>query len=108
MLSQINESDWKMFRKKLPDWQEAYMDRLNREYAAILAGSGSAADKFSELEKRINSDKKSVGVSARMSRSNMYYNLLVLLEDGVITMDDLSDFSEDLQGRISFVMNGQE
>lgn len=24
------ESDWKLFRKKLPKWQENYMDRLNK------------------------------------------------------------------------------
>ena len=103
MQIQVNESDWKLFRKKLPEWQDAYMDRLNREYAALLAGSGSAADKFWELEKRINNDKQHVGVVARMSRSNMYYNMLALLEEGAITLEDLSDFSEDLQERFAFV-----
>ena len=28
----FNESDWKLFRKKVPEWQEAYMNRLNEEY----------------------------------------------------------------------------
>ncbi len=69
----INESDWKLFRQKLPDWQEAYIDRLNREYVSLLAGAGTASDKFWELEKRINSDKHRTGVDARMSRSNMYH-----------------------------------
>ena len=53
----INESDWKLFRQKLPVWQEAYIDSLNREYASLLAGTGTASDKFWKLEKRINSDK---------------------------------------------------
>lgn len=103
MQEQVNEADWKLFRKMFPDWQEAHMNKLNQEYAAILAGSGTAADKFWELEKRINSDKEHVGVVARMSRSNMYYNILGLLSDGTITMDDLEGFSEDLRERVAFV-----
>ena len=104
MQAQVNESDWKLFRKKLPDWQEAYMEKLIQEYAALLVGSGKASDKFWELEKRINSDKQHVGVVARMSRSKMYHNLLSLLDEGAITLDDLADFSEDLRGRFAFVM----
>lgn len=103
MQVQVNEADWKLFRKMLPDWQEAHMNKLNQEYAAILAGSGTAADKFWELEKRINSDKEHVGVVARMSRSNMYHNILGLLTDGTITIDDLEGFSDDLRERVAFV-----
>ena len=73
---QVNEADWKLFRQKLPGWQEAHMEKLIKEYAAVIAGTGKASDKFWELEERINADKKHVGVVARMSRSNMYNNLL--------------------------------
>ena len=30
------EKDWKLFRKKLGRWQEAYMDKLVEEYKSIL------------------------------------------------------------------------
>ena len=103
MMGDVNESDWKLFRRKLPEWQEAYMGRLVQEYAEMLAGPEKSSNKFWELEKRINSDKKHVGVIARMSRSQMYYNLLSLLSEGAITLKDLSDFSEDLKGRLAFV-----
>ena len=33
---QVNEKDWKLFRKLLPDWQESYMEKLVEEYKAIL------------------------------------------------------------------------
>ena len=49
----VIESDWKLFRKKLPGWQEAYMDKLNQDYIRLLTGPGDASDKFWELEKRI-------------------------------------------------------
>lgn len=103
MQAQVNESDWKLFRSKMPGWQEAYMDRLNQEYIRLLSAPGNPADKFWELEKRIREDQKSVGVVARMSRSNMYMNILALLADGAITLEDLADFSEDLRERIAFV-----
>ena len=35
-LREVNEKDWKLFRQKLPGWQEVYMDRLNCEYNGPL------------------------------------------------------------------------
>ena len=99
----VNESDWKLFRAKLPGWQEVYMEHLNQEYIALLAGAGKASEKYWALEKRIREDQKHIGVVARMSRSNMYHNLLGLLLEGVITLEDLNDFSEDLREKMAFV-----
>ena len=93
----INEKDWKTLRKKLPDWQKSYMERLNKEYMEILSSDAPASTKFWELEKRINRDKRDTGVVADMRRSQMISIIMELLEEGAITIDDLSDFSEDLQ-----------
>ena len=49
-MNKCNESDWRLFRSRLPSWQEAYMERRNREYIALLSGGGSASEKFWELE----------------------------------------------------------
>ena len=46
----ITEPDWRMFKKKLPVWQEAYMERLNREYIDILSGNGYASENFGSLK----------------------------------------------------------
>lgn len=96
MYNEVNEKDWKLFRKKLGDWQENYIAKLNQEYIQLLSGEGSAADKFWELEKKIRQDKRSVGVIAEMRRSMMWSNLIDLLREEVITLDDLDGFSEDL------------
>ena len=103
-MNKVNESDWRLFRSRLPIWQEAYMERLNREYIALLSGTGPASEKFWELEKRVREDKKSDGVVMRMSRANMELNLLSLLSDGVISMADLDGFSEDLREKLAFVL----
>ena len=68
----FTEADWKLFRKKLPEWQEKYMWELIKEYAAILASKGESSEKFWTLEKRIRRDKKKTGVLLEgMSRSMM-------------------------------------
>ena len=100
---QVNEQDWKLFRKKLPIWQEAYMDKLNQEYIRILSGDGNSSAKFLELERRIRTDSKSVGVAADMRRSQMYSNLVSLLVNEIIREDDLDGFSEELLEIVKFV-----
>ena len=97
-MNKVNESDWRLFRSRLPIWQEAYMERRNREYIALLSGGGSASEKFWELEKRVREDKKSGGVVMRMSRANMELNILSLLSDGVISMAraDYTSYSSQL------------
>ena len=35
-MREFPEKDWKLFRQKLPGWQEAYMTRICDEYMEIL------------------------------------------------------------------------
>ncbi len=49
------------------------------------------------LEKRIRQDKKACGVQCEMSRSDQFYNMLSLLNEGAITLNDLEEFSDDLK-----------
>lgn len=92
------EKDWKLFKKKLGGWHEAYMDKLIEEYKDILNSDVSSSDKYWALRKKIYEDYKSPGVLARdVSRSNMFIILLGLLRDEAITMDDLDEFSDELK-----------
>lgn len=93
---QISERDWKIFRKKIPDWQERYMERLEIEYIALLQNEKNASTKFWELEKRIKQDKKSPGVIIDMRRSTAINNIVSFVLDEVISLDDLEEFSADL------------
>ena len=99
----ISEKDWRVFKERIPRWQERHMERLNQEYVEILTGDGIASKKFWEIEKRINKDKKSAGVITRMARSNAFPCILELLADEIITDADLEGFSDDLMDAISFV-----
>lgn len=71
----ISKADWSLFKAKIPQWQEAYMNRLNQEYLAILSSDKSPSDKFWALEQRIRRDKRSPGVQIQLRRSEMHWNL---------------------------------
>ena len=98
---QVIEKDWKLFRKLLPGWQEAYMERLVKEYIELLSSDRQASDKFWELDKRIKQDKRCTGVLARdVKRSNMFQHIINLIYEEAITEDDLKEFSEDLRDTV--------
>ena len=98
------ESDWKQFRKKVPVWQEAYMERLVEEYQAILRSKENASEKFWTLEKRIAKDKHNPGVVIDMRRSQMRNDIVYLLQYGVIVLEDLEGFSQALQDDVTGIL----
>ena len=99
---QVIEKDWKLFRKLLPGWQEAYMERLTKEYIELLNSDRQASDKFWELDKRIKQDKRCTGVLARdVKRSNMFQLIINLIYEEAISEDDLNEFSEDLRDAVN-------
>lgn len=48
----VAESDWKLFKKMLPQWQERYMEKLIGQYVEILNGDSEASSRFWALEER--------------------------------------------------------
>lgn len=101
----FTKRDWALFKEKIAGWQEAYMDKLNKEYIELLSGKGSPSEKFWALEERIRNDKKDTGVQLRMSRSNCISNIISLLNEGAITMADLDEFSDELKETIRFILS---
>jgi len=43
---EISKADWKLFCERVPVWREHYMERLLKEYAALLAEPGKASALF--------------------------------------------------------------
>ena len=77
----ISKKDWKLFRERLSDWQENYMEGLVKEYVNFLNDDKKpASDKFWELEKRIKEDKRHPGVIMEMSKSEVIWILFGLLD----------------------------
>ena len=101
---EITKGDWKLFREKLPSWQEQYMERLLVEYAQIISGDGAASDRFWALDDRMKRDKKSPGVLMSPSKSNLPWDLARMIHDGIITMDDMTGFTDDLIDLVNLIL----
>ena len=99
------ESDWKLFRKLIPVWQERYITKLNKEYIGILIQDKNASTIFWELNDKIKKDQNNPGVIIEMSRSLLVENLISLIKHNVITLDELNDFSEETKESIQMWLN---
>ena len=101
---EISKQDWVLFRKKIGEWQEAYMEKLLLEYAEFLRSESLASERFWELEKRIKNDKRSRGVVLEIRKQNVIYDLVAMILDGIIAFDDLEDFSDELKDAVRFMV----
>lgn len=80
------------------------MEKLVKEYIQILSTDEKASDKFWNLEKRIKQDRKHPGVIIEISKGDMLFDIVSLINLGVITMENLDGFSENLQEQVAFIL----
>lgn len=99
------KKDWKLYRERIVNWQESYMEKLVKEYAEYLQKDIPASDKFWELEKRIKNDKRKPGVLIELCKSSMLWDIVRLIHDGVITTEDLDGFSGELRETVDYLLN---
>ena len=105
-MREISKADWNLFREKIPVWQEHYMEKLAQEYVMLLTDKDKTASaRFWALEKRIKEDRKKPGVLIRMSKPEALWNIVMLIHDGAISLEDLKDFSDDLQETVTYIVN---
>ena len=97
----FTKRDWILFKNKIADWQESYMVRINKEYIELLSEDANPSEKFWRLEKRIKEDRRKTGVQLEMSRSNLISNIISLINEGVISFENLEEFSDELKETVS-------
>ena len=99
-----SKRDWKLYREKIGEWQEHYMEKLVKDYADYLCSDLPASTKFWEIEKRIKRDRKTPGVCIELRKSDMFWDIAGLINDKVISMDDLEEFSNDLKEAVALIL----
>ena len=80
------------------------MNHLNKEYMSLLSADKKPSEKFWELEKRIKNDGHHPGVTIEVSKSDAISDILRLIRLDVITYDDLTDFSDELQQTVKMLL----
>ena len=76
------------------------MERLLNEYSTLIAEDLLPHERFWQLQKRIEHDRYSPGVTIEMRRSSLALNLFSLFAEGVIEERDLEGFSEELKNSV--------
>ena len=102
---EISKADWKLFRERVSDWQEHYMEQLVKEYVELLTSPGNASDHFWELEESISKDKRHQGVLIELRKSTAIWDIAYFVRDKVITMDELEGFSKDLIEAVKLILS---
>ena len=93
---EISKADWKLFQDRLRLWQDNYMQRLIDGYIEMLQGPENASSKFWQLERKLKSDRLNPGVSLVLDKQEVINDIANMIKLGVITIDDLEGFSEEL------------
>ena len=104
-IMEISKADWKLYRERVSDWQEHYMEQLTKEYVELLTSPGNASDHFWALEKRIKQDKKHPGVLIELRKSTALWDIACFVRAKVITMNDLEGFSADLIDAVKLILS---
>jgi hypothetical protein len=96
------ESDWKTFRKRVPEWREQYLLKKNEEIIAILTDERKPpTERFWDAKKRMKEEAKTlVDCLDGHSRSKMQWYLLLMHRYGLIQDSDLREFSEAIREQI--------
>ena len=79
-MMEISKADWKLYRERVGDWQEHYMEKLVKQYIKLLSSPGNASDHFWELEKRIQRDRKHPGVIIELRKSEAIWDIAMFIQ----------------------------
>ena len=102
---EFSKQDWVLFKEKVPVWQENNMAGLIQSYVQLLQDEKmDASDRFWELEKRINKDRRTPGVVIELHKESMLWDLARFVSDGLVSEEELAEFSEDVQDAVSLIL----
>lgn len=93
------ESDWKTFRKRVPEWRERYLSRTTKEVLAILIDEEKTpTERFWDAEEKMKAEAEIlVKCLDGHSRSNMSWALSLMYRHGLVGKKDLKEFSDELR-----------
>lgn len=96
------ESDWKVLRKRVPEWRERYLESINQSIAGILLDESMApTERFWNGKERVDEGTELLlDLLDGHSESKMSWYLSLMHGHGFIGDDDLYEFGHELRDRI--------
>ncbi len=106
MIDNPKESDWKLFRKKVPEVRERYLMAKNDELVRMLMDrEKTPTECFWDTFDKMKKEKKILeDCLDRHSRSYMFTAMILMRRHGMLKREDLKDFSSELQSEIEEVL----
>ena len=101
MTQHIKETDWKLFRRRVPEWRERYLEQQNQTLRALLEQPNQTPTTIFWQVKNFADEQARVLVECfdGHSRSTMERFMLTMYRYRVIARADMDEFSEELQAR---------
>lgn len=102
MKDQHNESDWKRFRKIVPEIRERYLEEKNKELLKTLTDSRKTpTEQFWDTFEKMKDEKKILeDCLDGHSRSKQFFYMLSMCSYGMMNKEDLDGFSEELKSSL--------
>ena len=101
MTQYIKETDWKLFRRRVPEWRERYLEQQNQALRALLEQPNQTPTTIFWQVKNFADEQARVLVECfdGHSRSTMERFMITMYRYRVIARADIDEFSEELQAR---------
>ena len=95
----MSEFDWKTFRKMVPELRERYLKKTNKELRnLLLTPDQTSTERFWNTHEKITKEAKILHrCLGGHSRSRMASFIYIMLDCGLMDLDDLSQFSDELR-----------
>lgn len=102
---ELTASDWELCCEYAKKWQEHYIDRLIQGYIIMLNSDEKAENRFRKLEKQVMEDRNKPGVVIQLQRAEAIWNIAALVEQGVITLEELNGFNPKMIDAIKHILS---
>jgi len=101
------ESDWKKYCALVTVVRERYLGKCNAKAAALLTDPRrNETERFWDTMDLMEKDARVIQLCLdRHARSQMVFSMLALLSHGLMTKEELSTFSEELQASLAYVFD---
>jgi len=93
------ESDWKQYSSIVEELRERYLKEKNQGFINMLSDPDkNATENFWDTLEKMKEETKTLELClGKHSRSSMFIQMLAMCTHGMLTNEDLANFSEELQ-----------